>query len=118
MTDYPQKIENIRKDSLQDISFGIDIVEGNLCLDRVKVLCMAIPYSDGWEVFIDGAKSEVLLLNEHYIGTLVPKGNHKIMFHYSRPYREAGAVMSILGLSYAVINALRQHYVKTKVQTA
>lgn len=98
MNGYAEKVANLQKDTLQNISFGIDTVKGNIEVADEKILCVATPYSKGWKVFVDETEQDVLCVNKHYIGVMVPKGYHDISFKYSMPYKHAGFAVSLFGL--------------------
>ena len=57
-----------------------------------------MPYSKGWEAFIDGRKTKVYNVNVRYQGIVVPAGEHAIEFRYHMPYKKTGTVLSLLGL--------------------
>jgi len=40
----------------------------------------------GWQVFIDGQKKEIYTVNSVYMGILIPKGQHDILFKYTYPF--------------------------------
>ena len=103
MEQYPAKVGKLRENTLKDITIGSDIVKGGIELSRPKLLCLAIPYSSGWEAFIDNSKVNVYCLNERYLGVAVPSGKHIILFHYHRPYETAGIFASGLGTVFLLI---------------
>ena len=99
LKDFESKIEKLQKDSLQNVVFETDTVSGNISLEDDKLLCLAIPFSIGWEASIDGAETEVYCLNERYLGIEIPKGDHSIRFYYHMPYKKAGFFVTILGFA-------------------
>lgn len=118
MAGYSQKISNLSSDSLQDISLDTNTFTGNVSLDSSKLLCVAIPYSPGWEAYVDEMPSEVYCLNEHYIGLHLPQGTHAIRLSYSTPYKKEGAIMSLIGvfalIAVAIIDKKRPQLVRNK----
>ncbi len=99
MGNYAEKIRKLQENTLQNIQVGTDTVAGDITLDRTKLLCLAVPFSTGWEAFIDGSKTEVYCLNERYMGILIPSGEHSVQFQYSMPYKKAGLAVSLLGIA-------------------
>ena len=98
MDKYPEKIENLKKDTLENIQLSTDTIYGTCDLDKKKILCVATPYSKGWRGYIDGVETDVLLVNAHYIGMAVDEGEHEIIFYYRTPYKKEGIILSLLGI--------------------
>ena len=114
MEDYPDRINSLKKNSLKNLKQDTNAIYGDVEISPVengeaaaaagedgsgaaKILCVAVPYDTGWKGFIDGEEAKVLCVNEHYLGLLVPEGSHKIAFHYSTPFKKAGAAVTLLG---------------------
>lgn len=98
MEGYSEKINELKKDSLQNITLGVDNISGDIALDENKILCVATPYSSGWKAYVDGKEQRVLCVNRHYLGLALSKGYHTISFQYSTPYKHVGFVLSLLGI--------------------
>ena len=95
MDSYAQKIEALSKDTLQNVSIGADCVQGDFSADSDKILCVAIPYSKGWSVYVDGQRQDVLLVNSRHIGTALAAGRHTVRFEYHTPLKRAGLTTSV-----------------------
>ena len=98
MDGYKEKTDLLRMDELKDVSIGNDEVSGNISAHDNKILCMAIPYSSGWNSYVDGAKTELLRINKRYIGTIIPAGEHSVKFEYDRPFQKIGVIISIISI--------------------
>ena len=96
---YAKKIDALKADALEDVKLGVNAIDGRLSLDETKLLCVAVPWSAGWRATIDGRDAPVLLANDHYLGLLVPAGEHAIAFRYHRPYQKAGFLLTAAGLA-------------------
>lgn len=103
MDDYPDKIEKLKENTLQNISMGIDSVSGDITLDKTMFLVMAIPFSKGWKAYIDGVCTPVMTANERHLGIIVPEGYHEILFTYSTPYKYQGVWFSLAGTIIFII---------------
>ena len=88
----------LRDSALEDIRFGTDMLSGEVKLDSAGVLCVAVPYSKGWQVYTDGNAGDVLCVNEHYMGTALAKGEHTVEFRYDTPYKKQGLIMTVIGI--------------------
>ena len=60
--------------------------------------CLTIPYSSGWQAYIDGKEADVLKADTMYMAIDVPAGKHQIEFSYCTPYLKTGAILSALGI--------------------
>ena len=104
---YPSKIEKLRENTLQNLELATDTVSGDISLAEPKLLCLAMPYSKGWKAFIDNESTEVLCLNERYMGIVIPAGTHRIRFNYSMPFKKAGLVLTLIGIAVFIIIILQ-----------
>ena len=107
MDGYTEKIEKLRENKRENIEFGTNSVMGEITVDDARILCLATPYSKGWEARIDGNETEVFCLNGRYLGITIPEGSHVVQFHYKTPYAREGLELSLFGCAvFAVILAL------------
>ncbi|MBO4407979.1 MAG: YfhO family protein [Clostridiales bacterium] len=95
--DFPAKIAKLKENVLTDAEFGKDEFSGSITTDKAKILVLAIPYLKGWEAEIDGAKTELMLANKHYMALEIAPGTHKIELKYNRPLQKAGCVITLAG---------------------
>lgn len=97
MDGYEEKIAALKEDSLQNIVMDTDTMTGDITLERNKILCVAIPYTNGWRAYVDGEEAEILVANGHYLGIDLTAGTHSIKLIYRTPYKNIGAVVSVIG---------------------
>ena len=98
MDDYPEKISKLRENVLENVQLGTNTLSGDISADKEKLLCLAIPFSEGWRASVDGREVRIYCLNKRYLGVLIPSGEHKVIFRYRTPYKMAGACVSVFGL--------------------
>lgn len=104
MEGYEEKTLRLRENVLENTEFGTDCLEGDISVDRNKILCIATPYSTGWKAWVDGKEQPLLCLNRHYPGLALEPGDHHIRLAYAMPYGRAGLALSLIGfLGTAVI---------------
>ena len=104
MQDFGSSIMKLKSRSLDNVSFGTDRIQGDMNLERPGILCVTVPYSEGWHAFVDGKEQKVLTANKHYLGLDLDRGNHHIVLTYTRPLQKAGCYLSLAGvLLFAVI---------------
>ncbi|GBG94105.1 bacterial membrane protein YfhO [Ligilactobacillus salitolerans] len=86
--------------------------------DNQQIFATTIPYSQGWQVKIDGNRVPTFKLQNTFIGAKISKGTHTVTMTYTPPYLYLGAALSaiclILVLSWEFIPAKVKKYRKTK----
>lgn len=97
MDRYSSRINKLKEDTLQNVSFDTNTVSGRISLDKTKLLCMSVPYSTGWKMYIDGEETEPLKVNYMYMGALLDEGTHEVLIKYTTPGLKLGIVLSGFG---------------------
>lgn len=72
---------------------GLINCEGDF--DGSELLCMAIPYSKDWKMYVDGEAAEIMPY-EMFLSAKVPEGHHKITIKYRNSAYAAGVVLMIV----------------------
>lgn len=62
------------------------------------VLYLPIPYSTGWQAYLDGQKTIVTKTNHFGMGICLEPGVHKIELVYHTPYMKLGIIMLLIGI--------------------
>ena len=83
------KIEKI-KNSSSNITYNYNSLSEQL------IVFSEIYYPSGWEVFIDGEKSNYFDINYLLRGMVVPKGTHRIEFNFSPKIVKTGINIRII----------------------
>ena len=97
MEGYRERIQRLRESSLENIKMQDNTVTGNISLDKAKILCLAIPYSEGWEAYVDGKKRDTFLANGMYLAVLLEAGEHQVRMEYHTPLLKEGLLISVCG---------------------
>lgn len=97
MRDYAQKISELSETCLKNTVIDTNVVTGSISMDTPGILCFAIPYSDGWEAYVDDQKVRVYRANDMYMGLDLTAGSHSIKLVYHTPYQKPGCWISLLG---------------------
>jgi len=98
MGNIPAEIAQLREDVLEDVELGVNLVKGNIALDKKKVLVLSIPYAIGWKAKVDGKTQELLCANVQNMGLLLEPGRHTVELSYETPCIKLGAFISALAL--------------------
>lgn len=103
MDHYVEQVSALRKDVLQqtdmhEIAGATNCVTGTITVDEPKLLCLTVPYSEGWEAYVDGEKQELLKANIMFCAIELTPGQHDICLRYHTPGMRLGMIISAAGL--------------------
>ena len=98
MDNYESYIDNLTQNTLENIKIYDNSVEGTIELDTKKILCLSIPYSDGWTAYVDGKETEILTANTWSMALILKEGKHDIVLKYTTPGLKIGIAISFVGL--------------------
>ena len=98
MDKYDEQTSKLKEEVLENVVIGTNKVNGTLDLKDTKFLCMSIPYSKGWSVYVDGEKRELFRANTAYMGIELEAGHHEIELKYFTPYLKISIVCTIVGM--------------------
>lgn len=108
MDKYPEQVEALREEPLENIEFGTNRITGTVDLSKDKILCLSIPYSKGWSAKVDGQKVKILRGNYMFMALPLTAGYHNIEFTYCTPGLKVGIAYSVFSAA-VVILLLRKH---------
>lgn len=97
---YGDKISALKEDTLQNIETSTNCISGNISLKQPKFLCLPVPYSNGWEAFVDGRKTDLYKANIMYMALELDIGNHNIVLKYHTPFSKAGTCVSTISILF------------------
>ena len=75
-----------------------DVIEGSVEVLTDSYFKLSIPYDEGFEIYVDGVKTDYEVVNKSFIGFRINEGNHNIRIVYTSPLFKEGLVMSCVGL--------------------
>lgn len=102
LTDYPQWVEKLREEPLENIKIETNTISGTVDLSGNKLLCMTVPYENGWTAYVDGKEAEIKKVNYAFMGLELSAGHHEIVFRYSYPGFRLGVLVSFVSLAVLV----------------
>lgn len=116
---YAYDLERYEKDaglmlenSMQNVSFGKNSISGRVSMKEEGILCLPVPYSKGWSVYVDGEERECMKANYLCASVAVPEGDHEVVFRYSTPGLIPGLAVSILGILMIQIICVRNRFAR------
>jgi len=95
MDSFEERIRQMNAQPLQDVTFSMNTVEGNVSAAGNCVMAFSIPYSAGWNVFVDGKKARAIEVNIGWLGTALTAGEHAIRLVYRTPGALPGRWISL-----------------------
>lgn len=105
--EYYQKVDEYLQDrkasGFECTSFSSNHITGTVNNDTEAILYFSIPYDEGWNIYIDGEKAQLMRVNYGFIGAYLPAGNHDVVLQYKIPYINVSIVVSIIGIVAIVI---------------
>ena len=83
------KIKSLKTDS---------IFKGEVTTSKDGYLVTSYPYEKGYEIYIDGKKQNVEIVNKAFVGCKIKKGSHIITIQFHAPFKKLGLCISILSI--------------------
>ena len=90
-------VRDLSETALDDIVVADDFISGSIYADTDGFLFLSVPFSNGWNAFIDGVSVPLYRTQVMYSGLFVPPGEHIVTLKYSNPFIKFGAVLSLIG---------------------
>ena len=92
-----KSVAALRENVLQDAVMGTNSVTGTIEMEQPGVLCIALPYSQGWTAQVDGMPAEILPGNTMFMALPLPAGPHSIALSYCTPGLRLGWILFGVG---------------------
>ncbi len=110
---FEKSIKQLQKNSLNVTYNKNGHIKGNITVDKRNILFTSIPYEKGWEVYVDGKKTDYVSLLDAFIGVKLTKGYHNLEFKYKTPYFSLGLIVSIISIiSFIIYMIFEKHIIK------
>ena len=89
-------IADLTETQLDTIHFDKNHLTASAKLTEPRLLCLSIPYSDGWTAFVDGKKTPLYRTNVFLTGMYLDEGEHTIVLEYHTPLFLAGSLITFI----------------------
>ena len=83
------KIKSLKTDS---------IFKGKVTTSKEGYLVTSYPYEKGYEIYINGKKQNVEIVNKAFVGCKIKKGSHIITIQFHAPFKNIGLCISMLSI--------------------
>ena len=80
-----------------------DRITANVTVIQQGVLFFAIPFENGWSVYVDGEKKAMRKANEGFIGVDLEAGTHEITLKYLCPGLVKGMIITIFSIILLIL---------------
>lgn len=108
------RVEELTADVLEELIITDNRISGVITTDQTKLLCLSVPYSKGWKIYIDGQETELLQSNVMYMGAMISEGTHTVELRYETPYLRVGFVITVIGVLICIGFGLYERKVRSK----
>lgn len=116
--EFLKAYDALKDGQMEVLDYGNGWVDGHIDVNEDgKVLFTSIPYDEGWEIKVNGVKTEPLqLLDGAFIGLELPKGSYDIEFRYHVPGLKTGVIISLISLMLMIGLFIINPQIKTEVR--
>jgi uncharacterized membrane protein YfhO len=113
MSYYKKQCKALSQDPLENMVCKNNSIQGEVSLDDSKIMMFSIPYSKGWNAYVDGKKVDVLRGNIMYTALFLEAGDHYIVFKYETPLLREGVLITCIGflpfIGIIILNCRRRY---------
>ena len=95
---YDEWIESLRREPLENVETNWRGLTGSISVSTDKILCLSIPYDEGWTAYVDGKKTDLMRANTAWMAIELSAGEHEIELLYWTPGLTAGICLTVLGI--------------------
>lgn len=97
MDDYARQVHALQEEVLENIETNWRGLTGTISVSTDKMLCIALPYMNGWKAYVDGQEVELYQANTAFMAVELPAGAHTVEFRYWLPGLTVGLALSGIG---------------------
>mgnify|MGYP004509141789 FL=1 len=72
------------------------VFKGQINVKKDGYLVTSYPYEKGYEIYIDGKKQNIEIVNKAFVGCKIKKGSHTITIQFHAPFKNIGLCISVL----------------------
>ena len=95
---YEESINNLKKTEFKLTEYTDNSIKGEISNKKSGILQISTPYSKGWKAYVDGNETEIIKVNEAFIGIPLKEGNHQICIKYETPFLKLGILVTAISI--------------------
>lgn len=99
----------LNKDNMQTVEVlkvkGAEVLHCRTDEKEQSYFVTSVPYQDGLELYVDGKKADIQLVNTAFAGTLLEPGKHDVKLLFTPPGKRFGLFVSVAALILLLLDA-------------
>ena len=111
--DFSEMTAACKQNGLSDVTFEGNSMTGMITNEESQMLCITIPYCEGWTAYVDGEETNLYQINTLYSGIYLTPGKHTVQMTYHTPFLCEGVWISLCSL-LIFAGIMRQYNTKKK----
>ena len=111
--DFSEMTAACKQNGLSDVTFEGNSMTGTITNEESQMLCITIPYCEGWTAYVDGEETNLYQINTLYSGIYLAPGKHTVQMTYHTPFLCEGVWISLCSL-LIFAGIMRQYNTKKK----
>lgn len=105
---FEEVVAERKKEGITLTSFSQTNIEGTIKIAQDNpILLITIPFSEGWDVLVDGEKVNTFPVLGSLLGASIEPGDHHIQLKYKTPYLAEGMWISVGAFSVVLLLVIR-----------
>lgn len=101
--DFKKDWSYAKEHQLQNIERTLNSFTFESNYESQNIVCLNVPYSDGWTLKMDNEEVDIIVMNGGFIGFIAPSGEHTYYLNYVTPNISSGVAISFIGLGLGLI---------------
>lgn len=89
-----QAYETLGQQTMELIDMTDRQIDGKISISKAGRLILSVPADEGWELYVDGDKTQIQPFQDAFIGMYLEEGEHEIRLRYTTPGLKMGAAVS------------------------
>ncbi len=101
--DYLNDWSFARNNQLQNIENTANTFNFDTNYTSQKIVCLNVPYDQGWTLEMDEEKVDIIKMNGGFIGFIAPSGEHSYYLSYATPGMGTGLKITLVGIGLGAV---------------
>ena len=101
---------------MSGVKYNSNGIKGYITVENKGYLFLSIPYSEGWEVFVDNVQEELHRADTAFMAVEIDKGYHVVELRYKTPYFEMGKALSLGALILTFATCIGYEIIKFRTK--
>lgn len=106
---YSHYVNKLKERKISNLQIDNNNISAEICVEKNKLLNVAVPYSPGWSCMIDGKETKITRSNIMFMSVPLTKGSHTVIFTYRTPGLKTGLCISLVTSLYCLYFFRRKH---------